>query len=143
LLLFGTAGAVYVYISGRHEPATAVKTVKSTPLPTSLKPKKPAANAPEGVALQSLTSPVKAGENTSITIKTLPTSTCTVAVTYSNGAVSRDSGLSAKKADDFGIVTWAWTVEPAVPAGTHHVKVTCAYNGRTGVFIGNLEVTKS
>jgi hypothetical protein len=125
VLIFLVAGIVYVFLTGRQEPAA---------------PAKPAANAPEGVALETIDSPVKAGENTSISVRTNAGSTCSIVVTY-NGVVSHDSGLADHASDAYGFATWTWTVEPTVPPGTYPVKVTCSYHGRTGVAIDHLAVT--
>jgi hypothetical protein len=143
IVLFGVVGVAYVYISGKnpYQPPKAEKTpapAEAQPFP---KPKKPSPNAKEGVAVESLISPVSRGSNTAITIKTNATSTCTIKVEY-NGTASHDSGLKAKPTDDYGTVTWTWTVDKTAPIGTWPVTVTCVYNGRSGVVIGNLEVTK-
>lgn len=143
-VIFVIVGLVYVFVVGRDsgKPQAAKPPAAQTTEPSILKPVKPAANAPEGVAVESLLSPVKAGENTSINIRTNAGSACTIAVTYNN-LPAKDSGLAPKIANDYGFTDWTWTVDPAAPAGTWPVKVTCVYNGKSGVVIGNLEVTKS
>ena len=142
LVLFVIAGLVYVYITGRSgEPTKAVKSTAKTSQPDVIKPVAPAANAPEGVAIESFTTPVKSGENTSMSIRTNAGSVCTILVTYANGVVSKDSGLAPKTADVYGFVTWTWTVDSSVPVGVWPVKATCNYHDRSGVVIGNLEVT--
>jgi hypothetical protein len=88
-----------------------------------------------------VTSPIAAGSNSSITVRTNAGSTCAVTVSY-NGAPSTDSGLTPKTADAYGNVTWTWTVNSSVPAGSWPVKVTCTYHGRSGVVISNFQVTK-
>jgi hypothetical protein len=95
----------------------------------------------EQAALQALTSPVKAGQNSSVNVKTNATSTCTINVSYNNVA-SKDSGLTPKVADAYGNVSWSWTVDPTAPVGSWPVKVTCVYRGRSAVVIGNLQVIK-
>jgi hypothetical protein len=141
VLIFLVAGIVYVFLTGRQEPAAPAKpAAKKTSTPDILKPAKPAANAPEGVALETIDSPVKAGENTSISVRTNAGSTCSIVVTY-KGVVSHDSGLADHASDAYGFATWTWTVEPTVPPGTYPVKVTCSYHGRTGVAIDHLAVT--
>jgi hypothetical protein len=141
VVIFLVAGVIYVYYTGQQQPAPAKPAAKTETNPTGLpKPQQPAANAQEGVALESFNAPVKAGENTSLQIRTNPTSTCTIVVTY-NGAVSHDSGLADKKADPYGFVTWTWTIPTTVPPGTYPAKVTCFYNGRSGVAVENFVVT--
>jgi hypothetical protein len=137
------AGVAYVYISGRSEtknqaseaPAT---TQDSSPLP---KPVPPGPNAPEGVAVAALTSPVKIGSNASLTVLTNAGSKCSLTVTY-NGTLSTDSGLVPKTADAYGNVSWTWTITSSVPAGSWPIKVTCVYNGRSAVVQADQVVTK-
>jgi hypothetical protein len=143
IILFIGAGIAYVYFSGKtpYEPPKTQKKAVSDEAQPFPKPKKPSANAKEGVAVISLLSPVSRGANTSITIQTNATSKCTIVVAY-NGVASRDSGLSPKVADDYGTITWTWTVDKTAPLGTWPVTVTCVFNGRSGVVIGNLQVIK-
>ena len=143
LLLFVVAGTAYVYITDREGPPAPVKSTavstEASPLPP---PKKPAANAPEGVSVVSLLSPVPAGSNTSMAVSTNASSTCTVSVSY-NGVKSTDSGLAPQIANAYGSAQWTWTVDPSAPAGSWPIVVTCTYNGRTGVVDTSIQVTKS
>lgn len=142
LLIFVIAGVVYVFYVDRQQPAPPKKSAAKTDSePSVFKPVAPAANAQEGVSIQSLLSPVAAGSNTSMSIRSNAGSTCSILVTYNGGAISHDSGLAPQKTDVYGFVTWTWTVEKTVAPGTYPVKVTCVYNGRSGVVIGNLQVT--
>lgn len=140
-LLAGTAYTLFASSSVKQtaQPSTEDKAVSSAP--HIYKPPKPGANAAEGVAIVSLISPVKAGANSSIAISTNIGSTCTISVIYDKVA-SKDSGLVSKHADDYGNADWTWTVDKSAPAGKWPVKVTCTYNKRTGVVIGDLVVTK-
>jgi hypothetical protein len=141
--VFLVAGVGYVLIADRStaKPQTKFSIPRSASEPNILKPVAPAANAQEGVAIETFVSPVKAGDNSSISVRTNAGSTCTILVTY-NGVASKDSGLGPKTADAYGFATWAWTVDSTAPAGTWPVKVTCVYHDKTGVAIGNLQVTK-
>ncbi len=140
LLVCGATG--YVFYSDRTgaKPATsnALTSYKAPSLP---KPSSPNPNAAEGAAVDAIDSPVSVGQNTSITIQTNRGSTCTISVTY-NGVASKDSGLGPKKADDYGTITWSWTVDKTAAIGTWPVKVTCAYNGRTAFVQGDLQESK-
>ncbi len=143
VMVFLIVGVAYVYYVDNQTPLPkATQTAKNPVEQEVIKPVQPSANAPEGVAVETLLSPVKAGENTSISVRSNAGSSCTIVVSYDGGRVSKDSGLLPKPADVYGFTTWTWTVEPNVPAGTYPIKVTCVYNGRTGLVIGNLEVTK-
>lgn len=141
LLLFGIAGVLYVLLAGgEHASKKNAVPVASTSEPFTAKPTPPAANAQEGVAIGSLTSPAPKGSNVALTARTNAGSNCTISAVYA-GKPSYDSGLAPKKADDFGTVTWTWTIDSSVPVGKWPVTVTCTYNGRTGVMVGSLEVT--
>lgn len=143
VMLFVAAGVAYTFIVGRSGPKQVPKPVsaKSAETPLAVKPVAPAPNAPVGVAVGMITSPVTAGSNASITARTVAGAACTISVTY-NGVASKDSGLSAKTADVYGVVNWTWTVEGSVPPGTWPVKMACTYHGRSGVVDTNLQVTK-
>jgi hypothetical protein len=71
----------------------------------------------------------------------LPGSKCTISVAYSD-VPSKDSGLTPRTADNYGVVTWAWTVEPAAAVGTWPVKVTCALGTKSAFVQGDLQVIK-
>jgi hypothetical protein len=140
LLLIAAAGVAYVrYAGGNSQQADSSKIAPPPPKPTLPKPSEPNPKAPVGVSVQSLFTPVKAGQNTSITIRTTPTAKCTIKVTY-GGKPSADSGLMAKKADDYGMATWSWTVERSAPAGKWPIGVTCAYGKRSGFVQTDLQV---
>lgn len=143
LVLFVVAGMAYVLITDRSSAKPVSKAAPAnTASPTALpKPTQPAPNAAEGVAVETVTSPVAAGSNASISISTNAGSVCTILVTY-NGVPSTDSGLAAKAPDPYGGVTWTWTVGNSVPPGTWPIKVTCTYHGRSGVALSNMQVTK-
>lgn len=106
------------------------------------KPKAIAQNQAVGVYIISLSTPVAAGMNASTTIRTLPESACSIEVLY-NGMKSTDIGLSPKVADEYGSVSWSWTVETGQPAGKWPVNITCAKNDSTGFMRGDLVVTAS
>lgn len=140
VLLFG-GGVVYTWYVGQQEvkDTTAIAAPVELVLPSVAKPSPQAANAKASASVQSLTSPVAPGSNASVTIKTNPFAECTVVVEY-NKIASKDSGLGPKVADDFGTVSWTWTVEASVPVGKWPVTVTCAHNELTAVVQEDLEV---
>jgi zona occludens toxin (predicted ATPase) len=143
LVLLVGGGIAYVWYTGQNAPD--ISGIDAAPAaaesPAVLTPTKPAANANASASVQVLTSPVAPGDNASISIKTVATSTCTIKVMYGD-VQSTDSGLTTKTADEFGIVSWAWTVGATVPTGTWPVTVTCNYNGRSAVVQGNLVVAR-
>lgn len=99
-------------------------------------------SAPVGVSVQSITSPTSPGSNVLMVVKTRPDATCTITAEY-NKVKSTDSGLVEKTADDFGMAQWSWAVGPAVPEGKWPVTVTCSFNGKSGMVIGDLEVVST
>lgn len=140
--IFLIGGMAYSLLSGGDVKTPApVKKAQTEDVGTSdIKPTKPGPNAPASVALYMLQESVSAGSNAGASVKTVPTASCSIGVTY-NGAAGSDSGLTPKTADDFGVVGWTWTVPAGVPAGKWPVKVTCVYNGRSAVGIADLLVT--
>lgn len=140
-LLFAGAGVAYVRLIDRHEPApSAPAEAKVTTPAVFRKPPKPPADAVVGAAVQSVLSPVAAGANSSITVATTPGAKCTIEVKYNNVA-STDSGLAPKTADDYGRVTWSWTVEKTAPAGKWPIEVLCSRNKHSGMVRSVIEVT--
>lgn len=134
-------GIAYTWYVGQDttDDATMIAAPVAPTPPAVIKPTKPAADAKQSAAVQVLTSPVAPGSNASITVKTNAESDCTIKVEY-NKVPSVDSGLGPKKADDFGIVSWTWTVEETAAIGTWPVDVTCAFNDQTAMVRGNLVV---
>jgi len=143
LIVLMAAGMAYTLFSAGPAPKPVLsKPADEESFQAVPKPPQPAANAPEGVAVGAFTTPVVPGSNASIQVRTNAGSTCTITVVYNNVA-STDSGLTPKTADDYGVVSWSWTVGSTVPVGSWPVHVTCAYHGRTGVVQANLEVNRT
>lgn len=140
-VLFVGGGLGYTWYMGQQpaDATAAIATpVDSQPVPV-IKPTKLAANAKESASVQMLTSPIAPGANASITIKTNAASKCTIIVEY-NKVPSKDSGLVARTADEFGTVSWTWTVDKTAPLGKWPVKVTCTYNKKSAFVQGDLKV---
>lgn len=144
LILVAGLGVAYVYVTDQsgNTKQESIQTTDDLPKETG-RPKAtiPRPDAPVGAALLSITTPVEAGANSSISIRTTPTATCSIKISYGD-LESKDSGLATKKADDFGTVTWSWTVDKSAPAGKWPIKVTCKYGKRSAYVQGELEVTK-
>ena len=141
LVLVVGVGVAYTWYVGQDEAtntAAIPEPVDAASAP-AITPTKPAADAKQSAAVQMLSSPIAPGDNASIMVKTNATSECTITVEY-NDVPSTDSGLKPKKADDFGIVSWTWSVEETVPVGKWPVDVVCAYNDQTAMVRGNLVV---
>lgn len=141
LILFVGAGVAYTFYVSRTETAPVVTRPESTLKNSSIKHTQLADNVPANASVQSITSPVMPGDNASVSVKGNPGSICTIKVEYNNVA-STDSGLTAKKTDEFGVITWAWSVGSTVPVGKWPVTVNCEYNKKTAVVVTNLVVSK-
>lgn len=143
LLLFTGFGVSYTWFYG-NEPAEEVPLLTDTvvtAIAPAVKPRIPSATAQVSAAVRMLTTPIEQGSNASITVSTLAGSACNIRVEY-NKEASTDSGLIPKIADEFGIVTWTWTVETSRPVGKWPVDVTCAFNDRSAFVRGDLVIEK-
>lgn len=140
LVLFVTAGLFYTWYMGQNITMSSIATpVSAADDYAEVKSVKPGENVAESLSIQSLTTPVMPGSNVAITVRTKPDSTCKISVIY-NEIASVDSGLIDKTADEYGMVSWSWSVENSVPVGTWPAKVTCYYGEQWAVVIGHLEV---
>lgn len=141
LAIFVSAGVAYTWYMGQDgnvDPAAIADPVK-TRTTNVIKHTKSAPGAKVGASVHMITSPVKPGMNASITVRTNSDATCTIKVVYDKIA-STDSGLGPKVADEYGMVSWTWTVEASVPIGKWPATVTCAIGEQSGVTIGDLVV---
>lgn len=144
LVLLVAAGVGYTWYMSRYDnnshsiqpPVAPMGGVKNTTRP------KISDTASLGASVQSITSPVVAGSNASIMVKTNPEVMCTISVVYDK-TPSKDSGLVQKKADEYGIVEWTWTVDSSAPVGSWPVEVTCANKKNTAVVENDLRIVKS
>jgi hypothetical protein len=143
LVLFLGAGVAYTWYMSQNTTAPVVSRPTTTLNNGSIKHAKIAANAPASASIQSLSSPVSPGDNASVTVKGNPGSSCVIKVEY-NKIPSNDTGLKLTKIlDEFGVATWSWTVEPTVPLGKWPVTITCMYETRSAIVIGDLVVSKT
>jgi hypothetical protein len=141
LILVVGAGVAYTWYMGQTDienTSAVAEPVEYEPVKV-VEPPKPAPNAKVGASVQTLTSPVKPGDNTSLTVKSTPGASCVITVVYDK-TPSTDSGLKPQVADGFGIATWAWTVEPSAPLGTWPMKVTCTYLEQSAVVQADLSI---
>lgn len=134
-------GAGYTWYMGEQKTAAITP---EEPVPSrriDIKPVKQDPNANVGVSVQMLSSPVQPGQNASISVRTNQLANCTIAVKYGE-VLSTDSGLTKKTADDYGTVSWSWTVPATAPEGKAAVKVDCANKSKSGSVTGDLIVKK-
>jgi hypothetical protein len=142
LFILLAAGFGYAWFSERTE-AEIADTASSATSQIDLNPIKPRKADPRtavGASVQTLSTPVKPGDNSVITVRTKPGASCTIQVVYDE-VVSSDSGLTPKHANDFGVVSWSWTVGKRAPPGTWPIGVTCA-QGEKSAFVRGDQVVK-
>lgn len=140
LLTFVVIGGIaYTWFVGQQKTALVSQSKATRSTRAIFRPPKVASDAKVGVAVQTSMLQVKPGENASITVRTNPEATCSVSVKY--GAVqASDSGLSAKVADEFGVVGWTWTVTPGAPKGKWPVDITCKNKQYSAIVKADLEI---
>ena len=102
-------------------PATAAPHTPTPPTPAPTPIPKSAAF----VRFVSATSPVARGGTATVKIATSPNATCSITVTYGASGPAKAPGLEPRAADDFGALTWSWTVAPATAPGTYPIDVLC------------------
>ncbi len=136
------AAAGYAWYSGRDAPIVADETPIPTPVLPKTTPQKVDDTVKVGISSQSFTDKVVIGKNALLIIKTNPLAACSIRVEYDKEA-STDSGLVPKKADEYGVASWAWTVEESRPVGKWPVTVTCANAKNSGVLALDLNLVRS
>lgn len=148
LVLLVGAGALYTWYMGGQQVAPEAPVVEtSKELTPVVAPRTVAPDAKVSLSTQSVTSPVRPGDNASITARTNPKAGCTITVTYGElgekDKQSDDSGLYAKTADEYGMVSWTWTVESNRPQGVWPIEVTCANEANSAYLKAELVVKTS
>lgn len=134
------AGMSYTWYMGKQKPDVAA--MQPAPVshgPAVFKPPKVASDAKIGTAIQMNTTEAKVGDNASMSVRTNPEADCTIVVKY-GAVIAKDSGLITKQADEYGIVSWSWTVAAGTPPGKSSVEVTCKNKKYSSVVIGDMVV---
>ena len=144
LLLLLTLMSVAVFYMWYTSNKTDVKptAIQTTLQSTPVSPPKAAVDTPVGVAISTLSTPIASGSNASVSIRTKQAAACTITFTYANKEKSTDSGLMPKTADEYGVVSWSWSIEQNRPAGTYSLEITCARDGKSGYRQADVVVTK-
>ncbi len=142
-LLFIVGALIYTWYTSKNSTPAEVTSISKLKKPTPVvSPTKPSPTARVSASVQLISSPVKPGDNATIAIRTNADANCTIKVEY-NTVVAKDSGLIPKKANEFGVVTWAWTVPVGTPLGKWPVTVTCANLKNSAMVVGDLVVAKT
>jgi endonuclease YncB( thermonuclease family) len=79
-----------------------------------------------GIAIVSVTSPVKVNATASLTIQTSAGASCNLRYITPSGNVSSASGLGAKTADGNGNCSWSWKIGSNTNPGTGRLDITAA-----------------
>lgn len=143
LVLTAVAGVGYIWYSGQQAPVVAEQKPAAqlqTPPPAHTAPVI-APDATVSASVQSIDSPVAPGQNVSLQLRTNPAAKCKISVVYDK-TPSKDSGLMPKIADEYGMVSWTWTVDASAPLGNWPVKVTCANDKKSADVQADLTVAK-
>ncbi len=141
-------GLFYVWLMGLHsKPAGVATSTTQTERPDILKPRKMPDNIPIGSSIQSLTTPVAPGDNVSLTLRTTESAVCTIKVihvdTYDRElARVTDSGLGDKTADDFGVVSWTWTMPSNAAIATWRADIMCTRGDKSTRSVGEIVVKR-
>ncbi len=108
----------------RAAPAVPANMQPPPPPPTSTLPPPPTDTQPPAPTqasdfqeLVGLTSPVNAGADATMTVRTTPGAACSIAVYYKSGR-SEAQGLEPKTAGGDGICSWTWKVGSRTTPGT-------------------------
>ncbi len=122
-----------------HSPSTSTTAIPKSPpaatappsTPSSL-PSVPVESTITRLPLQviSVSSPVRAGANATLTAQTTPGANCTITVYYKSGR-STAAGLISKTADSGGRVSWTWKVGSNTTSGSWRIVVDAIFNGET------------
>lgn len=78
-----------------------------------------------GITLQSLTSPVKAGDEARLRLVVEPSARCSIEYISPAGTASSARGLVDRTADARGNIDWTWTVGSSTQPGQGTVRVDC------------------
>ena len=145
LFLAVGGGAAYVWYIGEYSPpdqAAMAKPVEPIVHREAQRPKHDP-KMPFGASVQMLSTPVLPGDNADITIKSVDDVTCKIVVEL-NKIPLKDSGLADKKTDEYGIVSWSWTIPENAPLGKWPIDVTCTSTAKKSAMVrGYLEIVKT
>lgn len=124
----------------------------TTPAPATQKPTiapahKFGPNIPIGSSVQSISSPIAPGDNAYVTLRTTEGATCSIKVVsldQHGKEIDRvsDSGLVDKKVDDFGVVTWTWTMPVGAAIKIWQADMYCKRDDKSTRSVGEIEVER-
>jgi hypothetical protein len=129
-ILIGLGFLYTWFISNQVMPGTALTDLPQKPVEIQ----KPVTrtNQRVSVAVSNLSSPVAPGDSVDLSIRTNIDAICTIEILAPTTKLV-DINLSAKAADEFGIVSWAWQVPKETKDGSWPITVTCKNREYSGV----------
>lgn len=146
-LVIGAGAVVLIWVmkpQAVKPPTTSASTQEKAPDLTS---QKFAADIPIGSSVQSITTPISPGSNASVTIRTTERAVCTIKVVRLdpyNKELARvaDSGLADKTADEFGMITWTWTMPADAAIATWKADMFCQRDSKSTRSVGEIVVER-
>ncbi len=141
LVIFVVAAAMaYAWWAGQssEEISTIDKTVQPVRRASGDVPP-PAKNAPVGVAVQSFPDSVTRGGAASVQVRTRPSASCRMEISYEQGEYT-DIDLVPAVANKYGVASWDWQITESLRRGTWPITVTCSYEEKSGVMVVELTI---
>jgi hypothetical protein len=147
LIIAIVAGLIYVWLMGLQAKPLTTTTAQTTTQPAFITPHKVPDNVEIGSSIQSLSSPISPGDNASLTVRTTESAVCKVKIIHlddSQKELARvtDSGLGDKTADEFGMVTWTWTMPSNVAIAKWSADIYCTRGDKSTHSVGDIVVQK-
>ena len=148
LLIIAIAGGlIYVWLMGLQPKPSTTTTPTETTKPSFLTPHKLPDDIDIGSSIQMLSSPVSPGDNASLSIRTTERAVCAVKIIRLDDyqkEVARvtDSGLGDKTADEFGTVTWTWTMPADAALAKWTADIFCTRGTKSTHSVGQIIVQK-
>ncbi len=141
ILVIAIIGTGYLYtwlMSNQIMPNDALTNTERRPVAIQ----KPTAriNQRINVTVSNLSSPIMPGETAQLSIRTNIDAVCNIEVLSPTKKLT-DPSLTAKAADEFGIVSWSWLIPKGTPNGTWPLTVSCSNREYSGVVKTNLAVS--
>lgn len=143
-------GGIFVVVLWLMKPQAVkgpVETKTAQDAAPDLSSKKFAPDVPIGSAIQALTTPIAPGSNANVTIRTTEGAVCSIKVVHLDPyqkelARVNDSGLVDKTADDFGMVTWTWTMPANAAIATWKADMLCKRDSKSTHSVGEIVAQK-
>lgn len=139
---------VLVWVQKPHALPQTTADASTQPKLPDLSAQKIGPNVPIGSAIQAISSPVTPGSNANVTLRTTEGAVCSLKVVQLDPyqkelARVSDSGLADKTADDYGMVTWTWTMPANAALTTWKADMFCKRGDKSTRSVGDIVVQKT